>query len=227
MLTRRSLLLSIPLFGATTAAYAIDVEPNWFETVVQPVRIPGISRPVRLLHLSDLHASAAVPLQTIETAVGLALETKPDVICLTGDFVTQVEELDADRYATILAKLTAAAPIFATLGNHDGGVHNGNPDGYPDTTLVRSILRRAGIELLHNESTLLTVRGQRLRLVGVGDLWAKQIDPPSAFACSDDGCPTIALAHNPDTQRSSSRVSLGSHAFRTYTRRPGAHSTGR
>lgn len=43
---------------------------------------------MRILYLSDLHASPDVPKSLIESAIGLGLELKPDLACLTGDFVT-------------------------------------------------------------------------------------------------------------------------------------------
>jgi predicted MPP superfamily phosphohydrolase len=199
MSTRRSLILSLPLLGFTTAAYAVGIEPNWFETVVQPVRIPGLKQPLRILHLSDIHASSVFPLQSVEAAIALALETKPDLICLTGDFVTAMEPLDRDRYAAALRRLSAAAPTFAVLGNDDGGVFLNLPDAYPDTAFVRSLLSMAQVTLLHNASTIVTVRAQPLRLTGLGDLWARQVDP-SVFQCSAGACPTVVMAHNPDTK---------------------------
>ncbi len=69
--------------------YAFGVEPNWLELTFHRVKLPckRLTTGVRILQLSDLHASPSVPFALIENAVELGLQAKPDVICLTGDFV--------------------------------------------------------------------------------------------------------------------------------------------
>ena len=62
------------------------------------------------------------------------------------------------------------------------------------------IIERSGIELLANCHYKLTCKGAAIQLVGVGDLWAGDLDAAKAFHGSDPQCPTIALSHNPDTK---------------------------
>src|SRR5579863_10078075 len=88
-LTRRKLLSLLPMAGCAPV-YAFGVEPNWLERTFVKVKLPSktLTSGVRILQLSDFHASAVVPFSLIENSVELGLEAKPDVICLTGDFVT-------------------------------------------------------------------------------------------------------------------------------------------
>jgi predicted MPP superfamily phosphohydrolase len=65
---------------------------------------------------------------------------------------------------------------------------------------VERILEEAGIELLHNRSAAPEVRGSKINLVGVGDLWSDEIDADRAFADARRGRPTVLLAHNPDSK---------------------------
>ena len=49
------------------------------------------------------------------------------------------------------------------------------------------------------------MRGQKLRLVGLGDEWAGELDPVRAFGGHPKGrklgeLPTLLLSHNPDTK---------------------------
>ena len=60
-------------------------------------------------------------LDYIREAIEQGLRLKPDLICVTGDFITTTYE-DFDGYQRVLSRLPAAAPTFACLGNHDGGV---------------------------------------------------------------------------------------------------------
>jgi uncharacterized protein len=166
------------------------------------VKLPckNLTRGVRILHLSDFHASPVVPFSLIENAVDLGLEAKPEVICLTGDFVTDTTPFDEAAYARILRRLSGAAPTFATLGNHDGGRWAASVGGLKDTTAVQALLRVANVPLLHNRSEVVRVHDQSIRFAGVPDLWSGEVDGDRAFANVPVDDPAILLAHNPDTK---------------------------
>jgi uncharacterized protein len=183
-------------------AYAFGVEPNWLERTFQRVKLPckNLSSGVRILHLSDFHASPVVPFSLIENSVELGLEAKPDLICLTGDFVTDATPFDEAEYARILRRLSSAAPVFATLGNHDGGRWGAKVGGLKDSAVVRALLGAANVPLLHNRSEVVRVRDQSVRLAGVGDLWSDGVDADLAFENVPADDPAILLAHNPDTK---------------------------
>jgi predicted MPP superfamily phosphohydrolase len=168
--TRRKLLFSAA-GAASCLVYPRLLEPQWLEVTRQSVRMkhPLTRGPIRLLHLSDLHASEVVPISMIEHAIALGLAEKPDVICVTGDFITDRSEHPGAEYARALRKLRDAAPTFAVLGNHDGGVWSASRRGYHDHRVVESILAEAGMELLHNRSRVVTVGEHSISLVGVGD----------------------------------------------------------
>jgi uncharacterized protein len=182
--------------------YAFGVEPNWLERTFQRVKLPckNLTNGVRILHLSDFHASAEVPFSLIERSVELGLEAKPDVICLTGDFVTDASPIDATEYARILRRLSSAAPVFGSLGNHDGGTWAASVGGLKDSTMVRKLLQASNVSLLHNRSEVVRVRDQSIRFAGVGDLWSDGVDGKLAFEHVPADDPAILLAHNPDTK---------------------------
>jgi len=203
---RRWFLRRLGWAGAGLAvgfAYSRWIESRWLDIGSHEVLLwqGSPAPPVRLLHLSDFHASEVVPLSFIQRAVQTGLRLEPDLICITGDFITSKFE-EPSRYAAVLAPLARRAPTFACLGNHDGGSWAGSTYGYADTTVVRDILKQAGITLLHNTARSQTVGGHRLNLVGVGDLWAGELDADAAFAGfpSTPDVPTVLLSHNPDSK---------------------------
>ena len=59
-------------------------ESGWLEVNRHRAPIMKAERPLRLLHLSDLHASKAVSLGYLRRALEVGLELNPDLICLTG-----------------------------------------------------------------------------------------------------------------------------------------------
>jgi uncharacterized protein len=182
--------------------YAFGVEPNWLERTATRVKLPckSLTSGVRILHLSDFHASPAVPFSLIEKSVELGLQAKPDVICLTGDFVTDATPFDEAEYARILRRLSSAAPVFATLGNHDGGRWGASVHELKDSSRVCALLAAGNIPLLHNRSEVVRVRDQFVRFAGVPDLWSDSVDGDLAFADVPADDPAILLAHNPDTK---------------------------
>jgi uncharacterized protein len=205
-ITRRKLLFSLSAAGccAATLGYGKLIESQWLATDSVTCRIKGkpLPEPVRILHMSDLHVSKAVPLSFIDEAVRLGLSLEPDIICLTGDYVTG-RGFDMTRYAAVLKKLSDAAPTFGVVGNHDGGewlaLHRG---GFPDCKQIFKLLDKSGIECLHNRSTSVTIKGRPLTLAGLGDISTRNIYPRRAFEkVHDDGeTPIVLLAHNPDSK---------------------------
>ena len=142
-----------------------------------------------------------VSLEYLERAFRQALALRPDVICLTGDFVTRRDEIPAG-YADVLRQLSAAAPTFASLGNHDGGAWTAHYGGLTSTAEVRAVLTNANIQCLHNANALISVHGRALRLVGVGDLWSTECRPEQVFPAlkNETSARRVVLCHNPDAK---------------------------
>src|SRR5262245_49836624 len=86
MVTRRFVLSTIGA-GAAAGGWVGLVEPAWFQVTHTDVRIPGI-RPTTILHLSDLHASDGLTPGDLRKGLEAGLSHKPDLICLTGDYVS-------------------------------------------------------------------------------------------------------------------------------------------
>lgn len=201
MLTRRSLLKgalgAIPL----GAAYPTLIEPGWLE--VTQTRVPlgmRVAQPLRILQLTDLHLSWCVPSLFIERAITRGLAWKPDIVCLTGDFITFEQGVDAAAYATMLRRLSQACPAFAVMGNHDSGINGAGYRGYSSHQFVDRILEDAGIHLLHNHAQTIDVRGQKWTLAGIADLWSNEAEPHRALGASAPDAPVVLLAHNPDSK---------------------------
>jgi uncharacterized protein len=198
--SRRQFFRTAGVAGLGAAAYTRLYEPGWLQVGRHRVPLQPALPPIRVLHMSDLHASPVVSLRQIKEAVDLGVSLKPDLVCLTGDYITRKYDY-FDDLARVLKPLSTCAPAFACLGNHDGGKWAATT-GYADTEKVERMLSAAGVTLLRNESARLTVKQRGLHIVGVGDMWAEDLHPAKAFAGinKSPGESVLLLSHNPDTK---------------------------
>lgn len=201
-LNRRRFFSTAAALLGPSVGYAMLVEPRWLCFEQHDLRLFSSppERPVRLLHLSDLHASYHVPCSLIERSIDLAVTSQPDLICVTGDFVTGAGGYDPAWFRGQLERLARAAPTYGVLGNHDGGLWASIRGGHQTHAPVRNMVEESGIRLLHNSSHRVEIRGRAIQLAGVGDLWAGEIDAKRAFRDNDPHLPSILLSHNPDTK---------------------------
>lgn len=201
--SRRQFLAATGLAGFSGVSYVHWFEPQWLEVGRHEVHLSKNAgkAPLKVLQLSDFHASPAVDLDFIKEAIVLGLKQQPDLILLTGDFITRKFN-QFPGYAEVLAPLAKTAPTFACLGNHDGGLWAGKGHGYEDTQFVRGVLSQAKVTLLHNAAQSVRIQDWQLTLVGLGDYWAREMQPGPAFAQApaNRGDATLVLSHNPDTK---------------------------
>ncbi|MFN7964844.1 MAG: phosphodiesterase YaeI [Acidobacteriota bacterium] len=205
-------LSSLALGGSVvvpTATYAVAIEPTWLEVRRLAVPIPrlpsGLDR-LRVVQISDIHRSTQVGASYVANAIEEALALEPELVLLTGDFITHDPAMFAD-VAKLLAPLAQVAPAFAVPGNHDydhwySWAEPGMPEG---GERLGEALARHNVELLRNEARVVSLRngGGRLELVGLDDFWSAKFEPGAAFSrCSPDDLPRLVMAHNPDSYRS-------------------------
>lgn len=193
------------LAGISAAAgYSMMSEARRVEVRVTDVALPGPASAGQLtiLQLTDLHCTSESSLSLIGEAIDLGLGFRPDLVCLTGDYVTNGKLRLKEWYAAALRRLVEAAPVYAALGNHDGGRWAGSIGGLASPEPTIEFLESAGIRVLHNASAGFGKDGWELRLAGTADLQSGRFDARKAFAGirQEAGAAVILLAHNPDTK---------------------------
>ena len=195
MVQRRAFFSTVAT-GCAAGSWFRFVEPEWFEVTHTRVRLPGI-QPKRLLHVSDLHISDGLGAEDLERGLRAGLAERPDMICFTGDFVSDTRGFDRAGLIGLLRRAAGTAPSYAVLGNHDGGAWMARYGGSNSTQMMAELVTSAGVRLLHNQSA---AEGG-LRLVGVGDYWSGEFDGRRAFADVPASAATIVLSHNPDAKQ--------------------------
>lgn len=150
-------------------------------------RLPEGLDGMRVVHLSDIHHSPFVDLQHIERAIEISNALEPDMIVLTGDFVSHEPEYISPM-AEALSKLSAPLGVFACLGNHDH---------WTDADAVTSDLSNAGIRVLVNEGERIETDGGSFWMCGVDDYMVGKTDVRSALVGAESDEAKLMLAHNP------------------------------
>ena len=159
-----------------------------------PLKLDGL----RVVHLSDTHHSPFTDLEHISRAVDISNKLEPDIVFLTGDYVSHNADYIAP-VAEVLGSLRSQFGTFACLGNHDH---------WTDADLVTHLLRGEGIKVLINEGLRFEARQASFWLAGVDDYMAGKTDVPAALKGSYPDEPKILLAHNPLIFRQSVRAKI-------------------
>lgn len=146
----------------------------------------AIETPIRIAHLTDQHVGRATARAVQQLAIERVNAQHPDLVMLTGDYVGYGLDY-VDEVEELLRQLQA--PAIGVLGNHD---HWAGADH------LRRALRRAGIAVLDNASTVVQVRGQALQVVGLDDGYTGHADVRRAVRGIDPRLPTIGLSHLPE-----------------------------
>lgn len=161
-------------------------------------RLPGALNGLRIVHLSDFHYGPLTDSRHLERAVAAANDLRPDLIALTGDYISQ-DRVYAAPCAELVGRLRARLGIYAVLGNHDH---------WTDAALITDLFRAEGITVLVNEGLRLDIGGQSFWLAGVNDTMVGLEDLSLALAGSSDDEMKLLLAHNPIILRRAARAGV-------------------
>ena len=159
-----------------------DLTLRFYETPVRAWRGPR----VRVAHISDFHLNSHLPLDYFRDALARVAATEPDLVFLTGDFVT---------YARFIPLIGAVLPLargkcgaFGIIGNHDY---------WADADRVRAAARSAGIEMLAGAPVRIELApGATVRIAGYEHPWGGADE--AAPAPGRAGELSLALTHTPD-----------------------------
>lgn len=176
--------------GFGISLYGVMVRRRWLRVRTLDVVIPGLGPAFdgyRIVQLSDLHVGSMCPRERVDAWVARANGLAPDLVALTGDYVTSGTAFHRD-IAEAFGGLRARDGVMAVMGNHD---YFG--DGEPLITLMRA----TGVTVLRNEHTVVARGEDRITVAGVDDTWTRRADVARAVAGRDTKLPLVALAHDP------------------------------
>jgi uncharacterized protein len=199
--TRRKFIRLAATAGvAALAADSTLIEPNLPRIVRKeialsrwPARLEGFS----VALLSDFHYDPYFSVHPLHASINMVNGLHPDLIALTGDFVSvplfskndEAAASAAEPCARLLRQMNAPHGLWAVLGNHDF---------YSDPRRVTDDLHAQGIQVLANQSVPIERNGARFWLAGVNDVLSGTANLTSTLHDVPADEATVLLAHEPD-----------------------------
>lgn len=117
----------------------------------------ALGRPLRIIQLTDTHLGPFMSVQALARIAERAVERDPDLILLTGDYLTMESQGDAAHLRAALAPLAKArGRVFACHGNHD----------LEAPAIVAEALRDNGIRLLLDEEAVVETPCGAVQILG-------------------------------------------------------------
>jgi len=191
--------------AAATATVALGVDatvwaPNQLSVVRKdialrrwPARLEGFT----IALLSDFHFDPYFSVHPIEACISIVNGLSPDLIVLTGDFVSipqfgndkEKAASAAEPCADLLRQMQAKHGLWAVMGNHDY---------YTNPRVVTNALQARGIKVLANQSSPIEQEGARFWLAGLNDVVSGTADMDETLHSVPESEATILLAHEPD-----------------------------
>ena len=183
-LSTRAADVDVVLGGAATAAVLPHPRGSFRQ-----------ARPLRIVQITDPHLGPFMSVERLAAICARAVESEPDLVFLTGDFLTMESQRDPGLLLDALAPLKAyAGKTFACFGNHD---HEA-----PD--VVRAALRDNGVELLVDAAAEVETGAGPVQIVGMDFTWKERAEHLArvTVACPrKPGALRIVLLHDPGAFR--------------------------
>ena len=198
--TRRQWIkYGICTLAAASAADGFLLEPG--HPVARAVdigipRLPEAFHGFRVAQISDIHFGPYMGSDRLQRALRLAQSFQPDLVALTGDFVSSplgrrngpAGARFAEPCADVIAGWKGVSKA-AVLGNHD---HWNGAD------FVAAAFGERGIRVLRNASFPIERGVNRLWIAGVDDVGERKSDLTLALSNVAERETTLLLAHEPD-----------------------------
>ncbi len=187
----KKIILQLFVFGVALLIWGFAIEPGFLTHRTVKVKWRGPS--LKIVFFSDLHAgSPHIKEKYILNLVKEINAEKPDLIVIGGDLaITHLaggKPIPMEQVAEWLGGLQARFGVFAVLGNHDW---------WNQPELIRDQLRAHNIQVIDNQSRMITLGEFKFWLVGIADDFTQHAEPGLALAGAKD--PMILFMHDPGT----------------------------
>ena len=182
-------VLAVAPFGFALVAMA---STHWAATNRTVIEIPALERPLRVVHLSDIHVGTFMGDLRLQRMAARINALTPDLIVATGDFLTIRSERDYSPLLRFFAAIhRPPLGVYGCLGNHDLSV----------ARRLIADLDTVGVRMLVNEAETIAIGEDRsLTLIGLPFFWRNRgeryrdsFDKLTAHTSA----PALVMCHDP------------------------------
>ncbi|MEO8800692.1 MAG: metallophosphoesterase, partial [Polyangiaceae bacterium] len=153
------------------------------------------ARPLRIVQITDPHLGPFMSVARLKRICLRAVAQRPDVVFLTGDFLTMESQSDPKLLLDALAPLKAMkGRVFACFGNHD----------HEAPRVVIEALRENDVTLLMDDEAVVETEAGPVQIVGMDFTWRDRgahLQSVCAKHPRKAGATRIVLLHDPGAFR--------------------------
>ncbi len=191
--TLRKALAGGALLGVGGLFYAREVETRWLEVRPVGIALPRLAPEFdgyRVVQIGDIHLEDWTKPRLLNRMMDLVNLQGPDLIAITGDFLSySVDPGVPRRLVEVLKRLRARDGVVAVMGNHDY---------LTDVDLVRRCLRESGVIELRNNVRTMSRGNASLHVSGVDDVMEGRSRLDLVLKKLPGDGAAVLLAHEPD-----------------------------
>ncbi|HML04162.1 MAG TPA: metallophosphoesterase [Methanobacterium sp.] len=163
-----------------------------FDVVPIDIDISGLN-PIfdgfKVVHITDIHLGQWISIERLKGVINLVNQQNPDVVAITGDFVSYAIDHLIDDLTDCLSILKPKYASFAVLGNHDHWLGEDK---------IRKSLKDSKIIDISNDVYTLKKKSAELHFAGVDSVMLNKDRLDIVMDKLPDSEPAILLAHEPD-----------------------------
>lgn len=180
-------------FGFPSVITAYSVVNNRSDYVINSIalRFPNLPNELRgltIAQISDIHSGAYMPRRKMEEIAEVINAQSPDLVALTGDFVSSyVEEIEP--LAKAFRGLKSTFGVYSCAGNHDE---------WAGIAPIEAAMNAHHLNLLRNRARVLNIDGATLNVIGMDYGREKKHYLERALQSANKDGFNLLLCHHPD-----------------------------
>jgi len=152
-------------------------------------QLPPVFEGLTIAHISDIHLGQWISPQRLKGVIELVNRQEPDIVAITGDFVSYAIDHVVEDLNDSLKMLSPKEISLAVLGNHDHWL---------GADKIRNVLKDSGILDISNDVYSLRHGDASIHFAGVDSITLNKHRLDVVMEKLPPSGPAILLAHEPD-----------------------------
>lgn len=178
-------------FPSVITAYSLINNRSDYTVRAMTLQFPNLPNELhglKIAQISDIHSGLYMPQRKMEEITEVVNALSPDLITLTGDFVSSFKE-EIEPFAKGFQGLKSTFGTFSCAGNHDE---------WAGISAIQSAMNKKKLNLLRNRTETLHIDGAPFNVIGMDFTRDKTHYLERALKSADKEGFNLLLCHHPD-----------------------------